>query len=323
MKKIVTSLLMAMLGLTLYAGINDFSPKSGRILKEDDTYINEADLLETFAQTGFAISKGMCGGCIALDKYGYNDEVTTVTAPETIWNFGGVYTYTEDTGVKYYISSSNSGDTQSVKFQTLTLDSKGNFNLEIFTQDLAGQTKTELIAPSGDLFVRACGLCNDDSTGFAGNIYVYEDDTVTTGVPDTDSKVRCYATNGDNCSLMPLCTIPTGYVGFLFQKEVGVKASTDGRFDTTEYANFLYRTRRFGKTFKIDKKISSISSGTSIYSDLKTFPSVLPAKTDIQLVCDEVSATLGCFGTLDILLVLETEFSDEYLTEIGQIKRVE
>jgi len=79
-----------------------------------------------------------------------------------------------------------------------------------------------------------------------------------------------------------------------------------------------YYSRRYGKVFRVKKSISLITAGTSVFQDERTFPDVIPALTDIKLTVEEVSDTMGIWGTFDLLIVDEEQFSDEYLAAIGQ-----
>lgn len=302
---------------------NNLTPTTGRVALEDGNWLNQYNLLGFPIE--FMISAGIKEDWIVIDKFGFNSEITTTSDPETVWSYGGRYNYTTNAGATYYVSSSDNSDTQTVNFQVLTVDSNDNWNLEVFDQDLVGQTKTALTPPSGNPCVRIFRMYNNDNTSFAGNIYVYEDDTTTTpGVPDTASKVRAYVEDGDNQTLMGVFTVATGYVGFLFRGEVGIEYSglpSSG----TDFLNCNYKSRRYGKVFRIKKKLTCLTTGSSNYMDKRSFPDVIPAKTDVELEAYQVSDTMGAFATFDILLIPETDpiFSDEYLTSIGQIKRVE
>lgn len=299
--------------------MDTMSAKNGQLYRNDGTVINEADLLSGNFELN--VSKGLYPGYIVIDKFGYNPAITTATDPEDIWSYGGVYTFTT-TPQTFYVSSSNANDNQNTNFQVLTEDSKGNWNLEIFTQEINGTTKTAIATPSGDPCVRIFRVYNDDSTSYAGNVYIYEDDTVVAGVPQTATKVRAFINNGDNQTLMSIYTVPTGYVGYLFKGEIGMEYT--GSVGTgTNFLNANYESRRFGKVFRIKKKITLINNGTSNYEEKRSFPDPIPAKTDIKLQVYEVSETTGAFGTFDILLIPETEFTGEYLDAIGQIQRIE
>lgn len=268
------------------------------------------------------VSQGRVGGHSVVDKFGENPEIDTASTPEDIWEYGGEYTFTANAGTSYYFSSSDAGDTgQDIQFQVLTVDSNGNWNLEEFTQQTAGQTKTLLTPDSGDPIVRIFRMENNADAGnsLAGTLYVYEDDTVVAGVPQTPSLVRAIIDNGNNQTLMALYTIPTGYVGYLWKGEVGTS-----RAQASGVVQASYYSRRFGKLFKIKKRFDAVNTGTSTYIDIRSFPDPIPAKTDLLLKVESVSANgIGVFGAFDILLVREDLLEDAYLTAIGQIRRVE
>ncbi len=269
----------------------------------------------------FSISTTLGNENIIVDKFGENPLITTSTDPEDVWDGGGMYNFTANGGADYYISSSDAGDTQDIRIQMLTEDSNANWNLEVFEVTLAGQAKTLIEPPSGNKPVRIFRMENQGTTDLAGTMYVYEDSTVTLGVPDDLTKVRAQIVNGNNQTLMAIYTIPTGYVGFLTRGEVGLNfTGTVGA--GTHFAKFDYRSRRFGEVFKIKKRISCITLGASNYQDKRSFPDPIPAKTDIKIVCEEVSDDMGVWATFDILLIKEEEFNNSYLNTIGQIKRV-
>lgn len=255
-----------------------------------------------------------------INKFGENPDIDTTSDPEDIWDYGGLYTFTSNSGANYYVSSSNNGDTQNIKFYVLTVDSNGNWNNEIFTQAIAGQTKTLLSPPSQDKIVRIYRIENEANTGgdLAGVLYVYEDDTVNLGVPQTPSKVRAIIQIGNNQTLMSIYTIPTGYVGFLYEVVFGQSRQVTGGV-----ARFCYLQRKFNKVFKVKMRASTSNAGNSIFRDSRQFPDPIPAKTDLLMRCDEVSASdTGVFSTFNVLLVKESDLDNNFLNSIGQIKRV-
>ncbi len=268
------------------------------------------------------VSTGALQGYSVIDKFGFNPLIEQTTDPEDIWEQGGVYEYTASTGALYYISSTDATDTQECLFFVLTVDSNGNWNEETIVQNLAGQTKTQLITNSGDPIVRIWRAENNDNTDLAGTVYVYEDDTVVAGVPQSgNATIRAIVNAENNQTLMALYTIPTGKVGFLFKGEIGIRKE-GGVGATVDYVTGLYQSRRFNKVFQIKKILTNIIGGDSNYSDKRSFPDPIPAKTDVKLTAKEVSASVGAWGAFDIILIDENLLSDDYLSSINQIKRV-
>lgn len=277
------------------------------------------NLKEDFKPYGYMVAKGSIEGELAISKFGENPEVTTSTDPEDIWDYGGTYTYTANTGADYYFSSSNAADTQSVKFYVLTVDSLGNWNMESFSQAVVGQTKTKLLPPSGDKPVRIWRMYNVGATNIQGVLYVYEDDTVLLGVPQTPSKVRAIINGATNTTLMSHFTVPTGYVAFLYGGFSGLKFSGA---PTATSATINISARNYGGVFRIGKRASLITSGTTISPEMFAFPLSFPARTDIKFVIEEVSATLGAGTRYDIQLTPEEKLNNTFLDSIGQVRRV-
>lgn len=287
------------------------------------------NLQSNLSNPGFRqnVTMGHVPGHKVIDKFGSNPAITTATDPEDVWDHGGLYNYTDNAGATYYVSSSAAGDTQETLFSVLTVDSNGNWNEETITQNIPGQTKTALVTPSGDPIVRIWRIQNNGVRGdnYAGEIYVYEDSTVTAGVPDDGTKVRAKIRliNGisPNQTQMALYTIPTGYVGFLYQGEFGMKF-TGVPGVGKHFATLQYQSARYGKVFTAKKEMSCLNEADSNYRDERYFPDPIPARTDIKLTTEEVSDTMGVWGTMCIMLVEEELLLPEFLNDIGQVKRV-
>jgi hypothetical protein len=217
----------------------------------------------------------MEGGAMSIEKYGRNEDVDSA-APEDVWDGGGTYTFTT-TAQTYYISSSNAGDTQDVELEILTEDSDGNWNEERFIQTIAGQTKTALSPPSGDSCVRINRFGNAGITDFAGDVYVYENDSVVAGVPQTASKIRAKVANGNNQTLMAIYTVPSSVRGAKLKDYYGSVLKK-----TSSSVNVDIKTRKFGGVFRIRHNIGASTTGGP--HNHHAFEEGLPvdAKTDIK-----------------------------------------
>ena len=247
-------------------------------------------------------------GLSPVDKFGVNLTITPATDPEDIWEVGGMYNYdTFGTAPIISIISNDNSDTQPISI--LGLDIEGNEVSQLV--NLNGTTRVELDIPLWRIY----RMENQGGEGedLAGTVRAY---IGTGGFPSVDD-TRAQIDNGNNQTLMALITIPKGKVGFLYRGEVGLQFE-GGIFSGNEYARLSYQSRRFEKVFKIKKVISLVAEASSIFQDYRSFPDIIPALTDIKITCLEVSATLGVWATLDILLVDEDLIDDEILTLIGQ-----
>ncbi len=249
------------------------------------------------------VNFGMLEGFSVVDKFGENPDVGTGTAPEDVWEAGGEYIYDADgTAPIVSLISDSAADEQEISVQGL--DVEGNLVTQLIK--LTGTTRVALDTPLWRVF----RMFNNDNVDVAGTVYCY----VGTGGVPAAADVRAIIDNGNNQTLMAMFTIPKGFVGFLFRGEIG-----QSRAQTAGFARCAYYSRRFGKVFRVKKRIDTSNSGTSIYQDDRSFPDIIPSLTDIKIRVESVSAnSTGVFATLDILLVTEDNFSDEYLQAIGQ-----
>ena len=158
---------------------------------------------------GLEVAKGRIAGVSSIHKFGQNPQIDN-TEEWDIWDGGDGADYTfSSSGVIHYISSSNAGDTQT--YDVIGLDE--NYLEQTISVTAVGQTKTQI--GTGEKFRRIVRIKNTGSTDNAGVVYVYEDDTVTAGVPDTATKIRGQIQIGNNQTLMAIYTIPAGKTGYL------------------------------------------------------------------------------------------------------------
>jgi hypothetical protein len=219
------------------------------------------------------VAKGRIAGAFAVHKFGRNADVD---AAEDVWSYGGDYTYPSAAATNY-ISSSNAGDDQEITIEGLDAD----WNKQTATQALDGQNKTEI--GSGLTWMRVFRAYNI-GTDLAGDAYVYEDDTLTAGVPDTATKVKAKVDQAENQSLMALYTIPNGYEGFLLTLWVNGNGVTATNFDLS-----LLEKQSTQGSFRTQFTCSGRTDGAGIYMPYE-LPRVIPEKTDIRWRCTAVSA---------------------------------
>lgn len=276
-----------------------------RYLNNIQDTLGKTDYLNLNQDFLLKVSQGLIAGHSFVDKFGENPDIDTGTTPEDIWEFGGEYSY-DDVGTAPIVSlvSDSALDTMDISVQGLDID---GFEVSQ-TITLNGTTRVALTTP----LWRVYRMGNEGSAGedINGAVYCY------TGVGDVpvNDQVRAIIDNGNNQTLMALYTIPRGYVGFLYRGELG-----GSRTQTSGAMQCAYYSRRFGKVFRIKKRVDITNQGTSVYVDSRIAPDVIPALTDIKLRVEGVSANnAGVFGTFDIMLVDESLFDPNYLQAIGQ-----
>ncbi len=225
------------------------------------------------------VSRGNIDGFNNHTVIGLNIDIDSTT--EDLWEFGGERSYPDDNGAaQIFVSSSNAGDTQSIELEVLTADSNGDWNEETVTATLVGQTQTELATTSGDPIVRIHVVMNKGATNFAGDVYVYEGDIVSAGVPQTQSKVRAKVIAGNNRSLMAFRSTPSNNRGII-KTLVGSLIDVSG----SAVADIRILVREYGGVFNLKGHLGGLNTGgDSIFSrDYSKNPIIVPPRSDIKL----------------------------------------
>jgi len=289
---------------------------AGTSFREDDENVEKLLALGgNSPEFPLMVSMGKVRNAEPMGKFGVNLSITTSTDPEDIIEQGGrVQWDTDGTAPIKYISSSDALDTgQTIEIQGL--DINGNFVSQIATTN--GQTNVVLETPLWRNYRMSNESPNTLLNGdIQGTLYCHSDAAPTAGVP-TAANIRTIITAGTNQTLFCAYTVPNGKVGFIIRGEVGLELEGNAGA-LAEYVHFHYELRTFGMLFKVKKAVSIVVGGSGSYADIRTFPDSITGKSDIVLVADSVSTTIGVWGTFDMLIVDESEFSTEYLTAIGQ-----
>ena len=153
------------------------------------------------------VAMGMDPYFSQVNIVGRNPDID-IAANEDIWDGGGDYT-TFPAAALIFASSSSASDTTKV-LTIVGLDALGNPQTATVTP--AGQTKTALATLTWTAIFSVTS-----SAVLVGDAYVYEDDTLTAGVPNTSTKVRAKILATASITQMAVYTIPTGYDGLLVE----------------------------------------------------------------------------------------------------------
>ena len=232
------------------------------------------------------IAKGNVEDYSYINKFGNNPAVGTGGAD--IWGYGGFYTFSTTADIDT-LSSSSALDTQSIT--VVGLDT--NWNQVTQTVTLNGQSKVTLTTP----LIRAFRMYNNSATSLAGVVYLYVDDTITAGVPNTATKVRAIINNGNNQTLMCIYSVPVGKTAYFLQGYVALSNKNAAA------ATLKWSARLFGGAFRIQSVLALNSAGSSTWQYRYAIPPALPEKSDIMISAIETSATVAISGGFDILLM--------------------
>lgn len=215
-----------------------------------------------------------------ISKFGQNDVVGTGGATVMTLPSGITEEVMLTDNLITHVSSSDAGDNQKITLTGFTISSS-LLTRETQEVTLNGQNKVALEIP----LARANRLTNDGTTDFAGDVYVYEDGTITGGVPDTSSTVHLMIPIGANQSQKAQAT--TAKDEYLFI----TKMYADCLEKATAYANVEFQIRHNGGVWRRQTNISagSASSGRTLEADPLY---IVPPNHDFRLF-----ATAGAINT--------------------------
>lgn len=275
--------------------------------KADGSYVNvltteDGDLKISDNSSGLAIAQGNVTGASFIHKFGAAPDFDTTDGAVTIWDGAEdntawenmVYNYSTTAAIDS-ISSSDAGDTVDIEIQGLD----SNYDLVTQTITLNGQNRVALTTN----LIRVFRAKNVGSTDLAGHVFVFENDTLSSGVPDDPELIRAVIQPENNQTEMAVYTIPNGYTGYMRDWY----ATTAGASKTTDYI-IRVKARPFGQVFQLKHRSAITETGTSTYQHRYEEPEVFAAKTDIEMTAEMTAAgatAAAIAGGFDIVLVAD------------------
>lgn len=249
------------------------------------------------ASDPLSISQGLVNGRSIERKFGSIAAVQAST-PADVWEYGvtpgaEIYTFS-DNGVADIdtISSSNSSDSVAITIEGLDV----NGTLVSQNATLDGQNKVTLSTP----LWRVNRAFNSNSTDLVGNVYIYVDGAISSGVPDVVTTVRGYISAGNGQTLQSVYTVPAGKTAYF----VGIEASlTKGVGATAVSALFQGSTRAYGKIFRIQDEFNLISTGTSSKTYNLPLPLPFSERTDFCPRVNVSANNLGVSWAFSLILI--------------------
>jgi hypothetical protein len=222
--------------------------------------------------------------------YGHNIDLDA-GGFEQVWHYGGVEVLATANTIDT-ISSSNASDTEVIKIIGRIINADGDFVAVTQTATLNGQNKVVLTTP----LARVMDIYNNNGSSLLGDVYIYEDDTIVLGVPQTAALVHGMITVGDNQGANSLLTTEGDKFFAITQLVISVGTKTNAS------AEFLLQVKNQGKVWRTIFNTSVPTTGGSFEFDL-TVPYIVPPNADIRLLSEttgnnvEVSAAVGgtCF----------------------------
>jgi len=229
----------------------------------------------------YGVSAVECG--LSNFSYGHNIDLDS-GGYEQVWHYGGIEVLPTTNAIDT-ISSSNTGDTEIIFFKGKIYNADGNLEDVEQTAILNGQNKVVLSTP----LARVLQMYNNNGTPLLGDVYIYEDDTIITGVPQTAANVHGLITICDEQAANSLYTVDGDKYTAITQIVISVGTSNNA------VAEFLIQQKLKDKVWRT---LFNTTTTDTFEFDL-TIPFISPPNTDIRVLAKtggnnlEVSATMG------------------------------
>lgn len=174
------------------------------------------------------------------------------------------------------ISSADGGDSQEIQIEGHTLDNNGHFKAVAQTATLDGQNRVALTTA----MARVARAVNRGSTDLTGPVYVFENDTLTGGVPNTETKVHMMIAAGRNQSQKAALTFSNNEHGLITSFSAGVL-----RTGAAVSVDVQLQVREFNGVFREQFPIPVRSDGQPFRPhELRPFL-VIPKNSDVRVTC--------------------------------------
>jgi hypothetical protein len=222
-----------------------------------------------------------------------------VGGTEDVWNMGGAHTAGATAAVVHISSSSAADITQSVTVTGL------DANYDEISETIAlnatdGQTETS----GSTLFLKVNSATL--SAVAAGAVYVYFDDTVTAGVPQTQAKIQAKIEIGALSSTSAFYTVPRNKNLYL----TSFRYRSTGSTTANDVILTINRTL-YGSSATVVETIKYKDLGTTNFIDDQLIfvdrPILFPAKSFFKV-------TAGLAGGTALNLTVEAKFIEESIT---------
>ncbi len=225
-------------------------------------------------------------------KFGKHE--TLGTSSETIQNMTGNETFATSNAIDK-ISSSDGDDTSVVTVVGLTVSGTGTdaeFTDVTQTVTLAGQTETALTTA----LARVTRVYHTSGDALVGDIYVYEDDDVTAGVPDTAAKIHLKMLAGEQQSYKCSTTNNSDTYAFLTRMDCSVDKKT------TAVVDFQLEVREVGGVFR-PKVVLTGSKAATCQTHVRFEPwYIIPPNADFRIVGVASTTNVGVDASMQAVL---------------------
>ena len=164
-------------------------------------------------------------------------------------------------------------DSKDDEFMQL-FDEDGNFTFVVQQVTLNGQNQVSLATP----LARVSRAFNNNNVDLAGDVYVYEDDTTSAGVPDTDSLVHLLIRGSENRNQSFKASTTISNVDFYIVTQFAVSLEAK----QASFVDGELEVRLKGGVFRERLNLAASSSGGIAQVDLNP-ALIIPNNSDVRI----------------------------------------
>ena len=253
---------------------------------------------------------GELSGAYAVDKFG--EALGVGTSEEDLWNGPGTEETLLTAGATLYVSCGTVGTTQVMQVEGLD----ENWMIQTGYGTLTGRTQSAIVSATGaaQLWTRVFRAYQISAVPDpVGDVYIAELDTLSLGVPDTDTKVHGYIDFSDAAQQTEkaMYTVPAEHVGLVLGMTGGIERTGGG---SSRFADVLMEIQELatGATvaapawapFRRIQEIDLVSTGQCWAQEDFRVPFVVSQLTNIHLRC-AASSSSDIVGSFDIIVIPE------------------
>lgn len=209
---------------------------------------------------------------------------------QTVWTIGGHENYLTSNLITH-ISSGSALDNQLIRIESHTIDASGNFTFVVQTVQLNGQTKVALPTP----VARVSSANNANTHNLVGPVYIYEDTTISAGVPTNLTKAHISIPAGKNQSFKAATTFDYETYAFVTMGFGGV-----GNKQTAN-VEFTLEVRPKGGVFQAGASTVAGSASGNFNVNLDPI-AIVPKNADLRVVAKSDNAGAEAFVNFNLYM---------------------
>jgi hypothetical protein len=237
------------------------------------------------------------GKAKTLLKFGESDVVGTDFSH--LWYQGGKESYVFDNLINTISSSSDNDTGIGVNIEYHTIDTAtGDFSFAVQTVTLQGQTEVALPVPCA----RVSRAYNNSTVGLVGDVYIYETDTVISGVPQTAAKIHAKI-EPVTVDQSQKCSTTISSVDWWVITDVFLGVSEKAA--AWAEGHLLFRDAKNQKVFRPLLHLTASDEGPAVVQ-LAT-PILIPSNCDVVMAARANAANTSVLGFMGGFLLTNTD----------------